>query len=596
MNNLWELVWPPVRDGNILLAARERMLNVMAITVALLGGFAGTLNLLETFDVYPVQSMAGVIIPTSALLIPLIARNPDLVKPAGAVLCIALYGLVTGMIGTVGGMFSPVAIYFVALPVPAAFLIGYRSGLAAAMLCCATMLALYALRGAIENPYVNDLSDYQVGWNTTVLVILTLGVGIAASVFQHELEGAGRALDSARQRAHAASRAKSDFLANMSHEIRTPMNAVLGMAQALESADIPEAQKQQAQTLARSGELLLRLVNDVLDLSKIEAGKLEIEATRFNLADAADTVEALYGPAARNKGIGLDIRISEAARAPVIGDPVRVSQILNNLVSNAIKFTAEGRVCVDIDSDGAAGQDRDIVIRVSDTGIGIAPDQAERLFRPFTQADAATTRTFGGTGLGLAIVRRLCELMKGEIRLDSKPGEGSTFTVRLRMQAADAAGPTLACGCAASACDAGTRTRRLRVIAADDNQTNRLVLQALLADVTGTLTVVEDGQQVLDALSVEPFDIILLDSQMPGLDGIATARLIRAQERAAGASPVPVYAVTADVMAHHVAAYTEAGMTGVIAKPLSRDTLLETLAQHAGPDAGDEDRGGALSA
>jgi|GEM_PF-3469979 len=582
MRKLWELVWPPVRDGNTLMAARERMLNVMAITVALLGGFAGSLNLAANIHDYPAQALAGVIIPVSALAIPLIARNPRLVKPAGAALCIALYLLVTGMIGTIGGMYHPAAIYYVGLPVPAAFLIGYRSGLAVAVLCCATMLGLYAFGGGIDNPFAAHITPYFVGWNTVVLVILTLGVGVAASVFQHQLEGAGRALDRARQRAHAASRAKSDFLASMSHEIRTPMNAILGMAQALENADIPEAQKKQAETLGRSGQLLLRLVNDVLDLSKIEAGKMEIEATRFSLADAAGTVEALYGPAAHDKGISLDIRLSEAAHAPLIGDPVRISQILNNLVSNAIKFTAQGGICVEIDCREAGdGRAREVSITVSDTGVGIAPDQAERLFRPFTQADVATARTFGGTGLGLAIVRRLCNLMDGDIGLESMPGEGATFTAHLRVEAAEAAAPILPCGCASPVCDTEMRARSLRILAADDNRTNRLVLQALLGAVTDELTIVGNGQEALDVLAVETFDLVLLDSQMPVLGGVETARRIRERERAEGLPAMPVYAVSANVMPRHVAEYTEAGMTGFIAKPVSREALFEVLARHA---------------
>ncbi|MEP3074213.1 ATP-binding protein [Maricaulis sp.] len=581
MRKLWELAWPPVRDGDILRAARERMLNIMAITVAVLGGIAGALNLSANIHTYPVQAIAGLVIPLSAISIPVIARDPRLVKPAGIALCIVLYGLVAGMIGTIGGMYHPAAIYFVGLPVPAAFLIGHRAGLITAGLCCLTMLGFYFFGGAIENPFLGLISAYQVGWITIVLFILTLGVGIAASVFQHELEGAGRALDRARQSANAANRAKSDFLAGMSHEIRTPMNAVLGMAQALEQADIPEAHKRQAETLARSGRLLLRLVNDVLDLSKIEAGKLEIEATRFNLADVAGTVEALYGPAAREKGVGFSIALSEGAQEDLIGDPVRISQILNNLVSNAIKFTAEGEVRVEIDCERAPGSpDRDIRITVRDTGIGIAAPEVERLFQPFTQAEPGTARTFGGTGLGLAICRRLCELMSGEIEVDSTPGAGSTFSVRLRVDPADTAAPVLDCGCPSVLCDTALRGRRLRVLAADDNLTNRMVLKALLADVTETLVMVEDGQQALDALANGDFDLVLMDSQMPVLDGITATRQLREREAAAGRTPVPVYAVTANVMQAHVNEYVSAGMTGVIAKPISREALLEVLGQH----------------
>lgn len=582
MRKLWELVWPPVREDNLLLTARERMLNVMALTIAVLGGFAGTLNYLENIDTFPVQAIAGLVVPVSAALIPLVARDPRRVQLAGIVLCIVLYLLLTGMVGTIGGMAHPAAIFYAGLPIPAAFLIGYRAGMAMALLSCATMLALYFGVPLDGNPFAGEISRYQVDWTTTVLEVFTLGIGIATSVFQHELEGAGRELDSARLKARAASRAKSDFLASISHEIRTPMNAILGMAQALEASDIDGPQKQQAETLARSGRLLLRLVNDVLDLSKIEAGKMEIEATQFSLPEVAATVEALYGPAARDKGVDFRIATSGAARAPLIGDPVRISQILNNLVSNAIKFTAAGEVRIDIDAGpGDTAGHRTVTLRVSDTGIGITPDQADRLFQPFTQADAATTRTFGGTGLGLAISRRLCTLMDGDIELDSTPGAGSTFTVRLQLRSAAAGAAPLPCGCASPACDIEGQTRALRVLAADDNETNRLVLQALLADATGSLVIVDDGQAALDALDGQDFDVVLLDSQMPVLDGIETTRRLRARERARDLPALPVYAVTASVMPEQVDHYLAAGMTGVIAKPVSRDSLLEALARHA---------------
>lgn len=583
MTRLKDLVWPPVREDDVLRSARERMLVVMALTTAVLGGFAGSLNFVENIRSFPVQSFAGVIVPLSALAILPVVRRTEHIRMVGAVMTAALYALILGIIGTIGGMAHPAAIYFAGLPVPAAFLVGHRAGLGVAVLCCVTMIVLFFARDLIQNPFAEAVELSQIGWITIVLVILTLGVGMAASVFQSELEGAGRALEAARRQADAASRAKSDFLASISHEIRTPMNGILGMAQALQAAGLPDRHRRQAETLTQSGTLLLRLVNDVLDLSKIEAGKLDVEAARFTLDDAVATTDALYRPVAEEKGIGFDIHLSETARQPLVGDPVRIAQILNNLVSNAIKFTFEGGVRVEIDCRAAGGGAtlQEVTIRVADTGIGIAPDLAERLFQPFSQADVATARTFGGTGLGLAISRRLCELMGGDIDLDSGGESGSIFTARLRLQAAcdnDIDCPDCEGEAGPHALDA---MRCLRVLAADDNQTNRLVLSALLGDLTGELAIVEDGQQALDAMEAASFDVILLDSHMPVLNGIETVRRIRAREDEAGLPATPVYAVTADVMAQHIERCLEAGMTGIIAKPISRDTLLRTLAEHA---------------
>jgi signal transduction histidine kinase/CheY-like chemotaxis protein len=379
------------------------------------------------------------------------------------------------------------------------------------------------------------------------------------------------ALIAAKEEAEGATKAKSAFLATMSHEIRTPLNGVLGMAQAMEGDTLTPMQRERLNVIRQSGETLLAILNDVLDLSKIEAGKLELDESEFDLQDLARGAYAAFTAVAAKKGVGFALSIDKPARGVFRGDSTRVRQILYNLVSNAIKFTEDGDVRVRVSR--RAGQ---LVLSVRDSGIGIAPEALKRLFSKFEQADSTTTRRYGGTGLGLAICRELAELMGGSIEAQSTPGEGSTFTARLPLERIGDARPPAPAPPTPEA-EPSAEAPQLRVLAAEDNEVNRLVLQTLLQQVGLSPTIVDDGVQAVEAWDREDWDVILMDVQMPLMDGPTACRHIRAQEAMSGRPRTPIIALTANAMAHQVAEYRAAGMDAFVPKPIEVGVLFAAL-------------------
>jgi PAS domain S-box-containing protein len=386
-------------------------------------------------------------------------------------------------------------------------------------------------------------------------------------------KAAERALVQAKDAAEAANRAKSTFLATMSHEIRTPLNGVLGMAQAMAADDLTAQQRGRLDVIRQSGETLLAILNDVLDLSKIEAGKLELEAGEFDIGDLARGAHAAFGAVAERKGLAFALTVEPAARGLYSGDATRVRQILYNLVSNALKFTETGEVTVNVARDGG-----ELRLTVSDTGIGIPPARLASLFQKFEQADASTTRRYGGTGLGLAICRELAQLMGGTVEARSAPGAGTTFIAVLPLTwIAETASPV----CAAAEVPAGSAGElvALRVLAAEDNEVNRLVLRTLLGQVGVQPLIVETGLQAVEAWAREPWDVILMDVQMPEMDGPTATGVIRAREAAEGRPRTPIVALTANSMSHQVTEYRAAGMDGFVAKPIEAARLFAALQQ-----------------
>jgi two-component system, sensor histidine kinase len=378
-------------------------------------------------------------------------------------------------------------------------------------------------------------------------------------------------LVAAKTAAESASRAKSDFLATMSHEIRTPLNGILGMAQAMQRDDLSPAQKDRLKVIRRSGEGLLCLLNDALDFSQIDAGKLALGSTEFDMEHLTRGAVATFTPLAAQKGLSFEFSIDDAAKGLYRGDPVRIRQILYNLAANAVKFTDRGGVGVCV-----SATDEGLKVEVADSGVGIARDRIDGLFEPFVQGDSSATRRHGGVGLGLSICRSLAELMGGRITVSSVEGKGSIFTIVLPLERladpAPAAAPQ-----PAEAAEPGDEMRPVRILAAEDNQVNQLVLKTLLSQAGLQPVVVGNGAEALEAWRAEPWDLILMDIQMPVMDGVTATREIRAAEAAGERAKTPIIAVTANAMSHQVADYEAAGMDMVVPKPLDAAKLFEAI-------------------
>jgi signal transduction histidine kinase/ActR/RegA family two-component response regulator len=391
-------------------------------------------------------------------------------------------------------------------------------------------------------------------------------------------------LDAARIAAETANAAKSEFLANMSHEIRTPLNGVLAMAQLMAKGDLHAPQREKLDVIRASGQDLLHVINDILDFSKIEAGKLELEVITFDTEQVLEGALAGFAAVAERKLIALQLEVSPTARGLRQGDPSRVRQILNNFVSNALKFTPEGgRVLIGIEGEGVEGH-AGLTLSVKDSGVGIPPEKMASLFQKFTQVDASTTRRFGGTGLGLAICRELAVLMGGRVWADSEEGRGSTFYAALPLgYIGEAAASTS--GDFEHFSEAPPLSS-VRVLAAEDNPTNRTVL-ATIMDVFGfELTLTGDGEEAIAAWELQDFDLILMDVQMPVMDGVTATEAIRAAEARSGRPRTPIIALSANAFSHQVQEYRRAGMDAHVAKPIELAALQAAIEDVLAPSAG----------
>ena len=442
----------------------------------------------------------------------------------------------------------------------------------------AERLAWVDRRLEIEQHREFNFPQQMAGGRIVDTVRRTMPDGGSINVYR-DITASERDLSRAKAQAEAANEAKSRFLATMSHEMRTPLNGVLGMIGLMLNSALTTRQRQQALLIRSSGQTLLAVLNDILDLSKIEAGRMDLELQPFHLADTVRDVVSLLAERAETRGLAMQLRLAPGLPMRLVGDASRLRQVLFNLVGNALKFTEQGSVTVTLDHQPLPDQRVQLTLQVRDTGIGITPEVQTRLFTRFTQADSSTARRYGGTGLGLAICREIVTLMGGSIGLESTPGQGSCFTVVLVLPHApadDARTLALVTGTDPAA-PCGAPLGPLRLLAAEDNSVNQILIKALAEGWGHRCDVVANGIEAVAHVQVAHYDVVLMDIQMPEMDGEAAARAIRALPGPVGS--IPIVAMTANVMTEQRAGYLDAGMDAVVSKPVDPRALQAALRQ-----------------
>ncbi len=567
MQSVLDRYWPKSDSQDRMSVASQRVLTVFSMLAGSSSLIVNIINL-HYLPEYAFEIGAGLSLSVLMFLAPFLINGRRHEHLRARIIGITFVGFL-GLLSLINGNLVNVNNIGL-LPAVLTFclILGMIDGLIIALFSAGIYVMTYAMT-RMSGDTSSALDTLLAG-----LVLSQLFVFTSAAFFRAHMMSAVKALAAEKAKAEEANQAKSQFLANMSHEIRTPLNGVLGMTAVLALSKLDERQRKAVEVIRMSGDHLLSTLNDILDLAKIDAGQMDVETVEFVLGDVAEQIESLYAPQAEKAGLSFSLRYEHgvSAQSLRVGDPTRLSQIVHNLVSNALKFTRKGGVRLSFSEDDV---NEELILRVRDTGCGMTDEQVERVFMPFTQADSSTSREYGGTGLGLSIVKRLLEVMKGRIEVESEPDVGTLFTVYLPFRAVslDREAPVEPSECE---CNDGLRAG-LKILVVDDCETNQTVAAGLLRACDVDVSLAGDAQTALEHCEQVDFDLVLMDIRMPARDGVAVFGDLKAAREVDGRRMPPVIAMTANIMAHQVESYIDAGFVDTLAKPLRQDVLVQAV-------------------